>query len=425
MKFKWVMIAGIGVFLWSSCHLNQGDNPLGRSEETVKPEAHRTTYTCPMHHQIRTFTPGKCPVCGMTLVPVDRVSSGGAIDSAVELTIPPRQQLLAGIRIDTVHSVLMNHELVLLGTTMLNPGLKFSVSAPVSGWIEKMYVLSPGARINAGDKLYDLYSPDLLATERDYQSAIRQDSLFKETSADVSATIQAMKNKLSRWGLSQDEIKHLEEGPTPGVVSVHSRSQGYLFDRQKKEGDFVKEGEMILDLAGNQTLWVQAQLYERELPLLTGNPEIRVAIDGMGERRLSGKIVFNNPVTEKGSRVHLLNIVIPNPDGQIQSGMLARVYLITGGLKKALVVPKSAVVYDTKKHYVWIALPGNVFRRREVILGDEHQEDVQILSGVDSGALVVGSGSYLVQSDYTLKYGSGVNLSGMQMSDMQMSGKGN
>lgn len=421
-----VVAAAIAV---SSCSNRTGK---GKIKMETKPDpaavkadsAPKVLYTCPMHHQIRSGKPGKCPICGMTLVPVENSTAKQAGDTTARLTIPPRQQFLAGIHTDTARMAALSGQLTLTGVTLFDPGQTRTLSAWVDGWIEKMYVRNPGEMVRRGQKLYDLYSPELLATERDYQLALRQKGVFQKASVDLTATIQALRQKLERWGLSGGQLKELETQTTPsGKVTIYSKSSGYLTQKMKEEGDHISEGDAVMDIAGNNTLWVQAQLYDSELPLLREHPRIGVQVDGFPGQNTSGNIVFENPVNDKDSRVHLLNISIRNPGGKIQPGMPAYVYLQTGEGHPVVVIPKSSVIYGQDADYVWVKRPDSAFQRRKVRLGEDNATLVAVLNGVKAGEPVVSSGAYLLNSAYVLRYGSGANLSGMQMSDMRMKGR--
>lgn len=394
------------------------------TDDTAKQKNEAVVYTCSMHHQIRSDKQGKCPICGMKLIPLEPVKQQ-ASDIAPLVTLSARQQFLGNIHTDTAQLASLVNQLVLSGETIFDPRGEEAISARVSGWIEKMYVRNPGEKVEMGQKLYELYSPDLLSAEKEYLLAYQQKDLFRKASVDFSATIKAMKQKLLRWGLSESQIDHLPKQHAISSITIYSKTSGYLIQKVKKEGDHVKGGEVIMNLASNNTLWVQAQLYDKELPLLKKLKDIKVKLKDFPGKKLSGRIVFNNPVNVKQSRIHLLNIAIPNPNGNIQPGMLAYVYLSISKEHPNVVIPKSAVIYEEESNYVWIARSGNQFERYKVKLGTHNNSMIQVLHGIKPGATVVSSGAYLINSEYILQYGTGVNLSGMQMSDMKMNGRSN
>lgn len=396
-----------------------------RADDTITGQKETTFYTCPMHHDVRSEKPGKCPICEMKLVPMEKKESQGKVMDSMttQLMLPPREQQLAGIRIDTAKQASLKGQRVLTGTTIFDPEQHRVVSAWVGGWIEQMYVRNPGEKVAVGQKLYELYSPDLLSAEKDYRLALEQKDLFKEASVDFTSTLVAMRQKLRRWGLTARQIDRLRQMEPSGKITVYSKVSGYLTQKVKQQGDHLKEGDAVLELTGNKTLWVQAELYDNELPLLASQPEIKVALEGFPGQLLSGSIVFNNPVNQKNTRIHLLNIAIDNPGGQVQPGMLAYVYLQTSPGQPGVLVPRSSVIYGEKNRYIWVAQPGNKFERRKVALGSDNATEVAVLHGVQPGEKVVTGGTYLLNSEYILRYGAGANMMGMQMSDMKMKGK--
>ena len=424
------MLVVVGAMLIGSCTRPQPADsrrqaPLAGNDTGIG-QVEKMLYTCPMHSQVRLHSAGKCPVCGMPLVPVENDKSAirqSGDTGAPTVVLSLREQQLAGIRIDTAKAQLLKGRLVLTGTTIFDPRRQHVISARVGGWIKRMYVRNPGERIVAGQKLYDVYSPELLAAEKDYVLAKKQRALFQQASVDFTATLQAMKQKLLRWGLSEADVDQLTRvGPT-GQISICSKVSGYMIQKDKEEGDAVKEGETLMRLADNNTLWVQAQGYDQELSLLNHATKIMVELPAFPGQQLTGALVFRNPVNEQDGQLHLLNIAIANPEGQIQTGMLADVYVQTSRGISGTVVPKSSVIYGEKANYVWLAGEGQTFVRRKVTLGTDNASLVAVRNGIQPGEKIVSGGTYLLNSAYTLRYGTGTNRMGMQMSDMKMKGK--
>lgn len=435
MKIRWIVFAGSLLFA-TACNNAKKDSMPGmkmdskKSEQLMAASSHTEADSMPgMSNMQDTNMQGmNMRDTGMKGMNTHGMNTGTA---SGQITLSPREQMLAGVRTQTASLQPLSEQIVLTGTTLFDPQKTNVISAWVSGWIENLYVRNPGERISKGQKLYDLYSPELLSAEKDYLLALKQRDLFQKSSvslpagqADFSATIDAMKQKLLRWGLTGSQIKQLPHEKLTGKVTIYSKVSGYLIQKLKEQGDYANEGDAILNLADNNILWVQAQLYDTELPLAEEDPTLWVELDGFSGKSLPGKIVFNNPVNVNNSRIHLLNISIPNPGGKIQPGMLAYVHLQPPSGKPVLTIPASSVLYDARQDYVWTALPDNRFERHIVKLGAVNDDLVQILQGINPGDRVVSSGAYLVNSEYILKFGSGLNMAGMQMSDMKIQGRG-
>lgn len=407
-----------GLLLMAGCRAGMNGRESKKEANSLPTQE---VYTCPMHHEVRSATPGKCPLCGMTLVPVGAAPKTG--DSTGALHLSAREQLLAGIRTDTVRRAPLVTKRILTGTTLVDPkGLRV-VSAEASGWIVKMYVRTPGDQVKTGQKLYDLYSPEVLSTEKDYWLSLKQRELFPKTSAGLPATIRALAGRLRRWGLSGARIAVLgDSSDLPGRLTVYSSSEGVLAGKSKHEGDYVEQGDPVLQLAPLNTRWVEAQLFDAPRSFLPAHPSITVTLDGFPDKKFSGAIVFDPPGVQRDSREYPLYIAISPPDVSVQPGMLAYISMKATG-RPVLAVPRSSVVYEGRKSYVWMAEAGDRFSRKEVSLGKGGTDLVEVLKGVKAGERVVCSGVYLLNSEYILRKGSGVNLSGMQPSDMQLSGQ--
>lgn len=340
----------------------------------------------------------------------------------MNITLSPREIMLANIKTDTARMGSFSNQIILTGTTIFDPQETSTVSAWVSGQIKKLYVRTPGEYVSKGEKLYDLYSPDLLSAEKDYLLAVKQKSLFNKASVDINATINAMKLKLLRYGLTETQIQSLlKEDQTSGTIPIYSKTGGYLVDKMKEDGDYVNEGETVFQLAKNNTLWVQAQLYDTEIPLLSKHPKIWVETDALPGKKLPAHIVYNTPVMNNNSRVQMLNISIDNAGGNLQPGMLAYVYFQTNNAKPIVMIPKSAIIYGEHQDYIWMQMPQpdsmsseSIFMRMAVQVGKDNQTQVEILNGVQAGEIIVSSGTYLLNSEYILKHGNN-SMAGMKM----------
>ena len=346
----------------------------------------------------------------------------GNMANMMNLMLSPREMMLANIKTDTARMGSFSNQIILTGTTIFDPQETSTVSAWVSGQIKKLYVRTPGEYISKGEKLYDLYSPDLLSAEKDYLLAVKQKGLFNKASVDINATIKAMKLKFLRYGLTVTQIQSLlKRDQTNGTITIYSKTAGYLIDKMKEDGDYVNEGEAVFQLAKNNTLWVQAQLYDTEIPLLSRHPKIWVETDALPGEKLAAHIVYNNPVMNNNSRMQLVNISIDNPGGKLQPGMLAYVYLQTGRKEPVVVIPKSAIIYGEHQDYIWMQMPPSdsmssksVFMRMPVQVGKDNQTQIEILDGVQAGEIIVSSGAYLLNSEYILQHGNN-SMAGMKM----------
>jgi len=239
-----------------------------------------------------------------------------------------------------------------------------------------------------------------------------------------SSLLVSLRQRLLRWGLSPRQIEDLPSNASTGKLTVYSRGSGYLTRKYVQEGDHVNEGQPVMQLNRTATLWVQAQLDPALVDLLDHVKHLHIRLPAHPGHLFSGHIVFSNPVVQAGAQVYLVQIEFTTTPAQVQPGEMAEVELETDRpVAGALRIPATAVVYASGQPVVWVQTKPHTYMMRRVRLGMVDAREAVVVGGLQPGDRVVDQGSYLLHSQYILTYGAGVNMSGMQMSDMKMGGR--
>lgn len=369
-------------------------------------------YTCSMHPQIHEDHPGNCPVCGMKLIKVELTGSGNTASD--KLTLTATQIELAGIRTDTVREQNTGNEKTLTGTVTTNENTAAELSARIAGRVQQLFVRTVGEKVDVGQPVYALYSEDLQEAEKEYLLAKQQQKLLHNPDVDYLQLISAAENKLKLWGLTAAQINKLAaSNKVAATTTVLSQVSGTVSEIAVHEGDYVTEGMTVLKTQALNSLWVEAQLYAGEAGSYKLNDRVSVSFPDLNGQVINGKVAFINPELSDASKVDLIRVSIPNPQGLIRPGMLA--YISIGGNgARSLAVPTSAVLSDGKGSKVWVKNAEGSFSPRMIKPGQANQNYVQVLSGLDAGAIVVTNGAYLLNSEATFKNGND-NMAGMKM----------
>jgi membrane fusion protein, copper/silver efflux system len=373
-------------------------------------------YTCSMHPQVMQDKPGNCPVCGMKLIAVNKTTS----DSISEMKLSDQQIQLGSISFDTIRSTDIANEVTLPATLSIDQNNLSSVSARVSGRIEKLYYKNIGEYVPGNARLYDLYSEELNNAKQEYLTALERQGAFTDNRIiDFSGLISSTKNKLSLWGMTETQLKEIETTKKVSrLTAFYNTSAGYITSFGVNEGEYVAEGGQVLSIAGLTTLWAEAQLYSSQLSLVEGDATAIVKFADMPKYVVHGKIDFQNPEINEGSRLNLARILIPNKDNQLKPGMAA--YATLSNKKHSnLSLPVDAVLRDDKGASVWIKTGNNTFQNKMVTVGMETDDRIEIKSGLKTGDVVVVTGAYLLNSEYIFKKGASP-MAGMDMSKMKM-----
>lgn len=380
--------------------------------QTAAHNQNKAYYTCSMHPQVHEEHPGNCPVCGMKLIKVELTASGSS--SADNITLTATQVQLAGIQTDTVKEQNTGSEKTLTGTVTMDENKAEAVSARIAGRVQRLFVRTTGEKIAAGQPLYTLYSEDLQEAEKEYLLARTQQKMLHNPDVDYSQLISAAENKLQLWGLSPKQIKALAaSGKVSATTTILSKVSGTVSDIAVHEGDYVTEGMPILKVETLNSLWVEAQLYASETGNYKLNDPVSVSFPDLGKLTMNGKVVFMNPELSDASKVDLIRVNIPNPQGLIRPGMLAYIS-VSNSKQRALAIPASAVLTSGKGNMVWVKNADGSFSAKMVTLGNGNSSYVSVVSGLTAGEVVVSNGAYLLNSEAIFKNGDR-SMAGMKM----------
>ncbi len=370
-------------------------------------------YTCSMHPQIHEDHPGSCPICGMKLIKVE-VTGNGMDMAANKIRLTATQIQLAGIQTDTIREENTGSEKTLTGTVTTDENKAEELSTRLAGRIQQLFVRTTGEKIAINQPVYSIYSEDLQEAEKEYLLAKQQQKVLHNPDVDYQQLISAAETKLQLWGLSPSQIRNIAaSGKVSATTTVLSKVSGTVSEIAVHEGDYVTEGMTILKTQALNSLWVEAQLYAGEAGNYKENDRVSVSFPDLGALVINGKIEFINPELADASKVDLIRVGIPNPQGLIRPGMLAYIS-IAGGNGHTLAVPVSAILTDGKGSQVWVKNADGSFSSRMIKPGNGNQSYVPILSGLNAGDIVVTNGAYLLNSEAIFKNG-GDNMAGMKM----------
>ena len=366
------------------------------------PEHDKTTkagkYTCPMHPQIVNNGPGSCAICKMDLVPLN--SSGGKN----ELSLSDSQIQMANVQTVKISSSSFSTSKVLNGRLVVNPERSALVSSRYSGRVEKLYVREIGGKIKKGQALFQVYSEELQTLQQDYLLQLKQVAAFPDEKIYGSMR-EAAKNKLRLFGLSDAQIRSLDQGAKASPLStVFSNAAGTVTELNITEGQYITEGSQVLKLENFDQLWLEMDVYPSEISGLTIGMKVQASINGIRENEQTLQIDFISPQLDPATQILKVRAPIQNL-GNLQAGMQATVFLPVSEISDAMSLPLDAVVRDEKGAHVWIKTAKNTFSPRMVRTGEESSDQIIILSGLEDVKEVVVSGAYLLSSEFIFKKG--------------------
>lgn len=376
---------------------------------TEHPESDIAYYTCPMHPSVEQSVPGKCPICGMTLTSVTKTDLR---EGTVVVDEVRRQQI--GVRIGPVEVRPLVLEIRAVGRVQYDETRLSDVNLRMSGWVQRLLVDETGQRVKRGQTLFTLYSPELYAAQVELLSALRKGDDGATVLADLAG---ASKQRLRLLGMSDGQIQRLTKRGKPWEhMPITAPASGYVIEKAVVEGAHIEAGTRVYRIADLSRVWIDADIYEADLPHLKVGQAVRVELPYVQKESFEGRLDYIYPTLNDKTRTARVRIVLPNQDLRLKPDMYANV-LIDVDLGARLAVPDSAVVYTGPRRLVFVDLGEGRLRPTEVKLGVHAQGFYEIVDGLKEGERVVTSGNFLIAAESRIRsaieyWGSGAGHAG-------------
>ncbi len=388
-------------------------------------ESEAKTWTCSMHPQIKKDAPGKCPICGMELIPLERNSDEENIDPA-EVQMTESAMKLAEIQTMTVKKDYSNKEVYLLGKIKPDERRIAELTARYGGRIEKLHVNFTGQNVRKGEKLATIYSPELITAQKELLEAAK----YKETNPNF---YRVTRSKLKLWDLTDKQIDEIEKGGTPkNYFEVLSPISGTVTRRYVAIGDYVKEGDALFQVIDLTKVWAMFEAYESDLPWLNVGDKVEFTVQSVPGKKFNGKVTYIDPFLNPKTRIANVRVDVNNSKLQLKPEMY-----INGIIKpelskysKALLIPKTAVLWTGKRSVVYVKIPEREhtsFKYREITLGPVAGEFYIVEDGLKEGEEIAVNGVFKIDAAAQLegkpsmmnpsggKVSTGHNHAGMDM----------
>jgi Cu(I)/Ag(I) efflux system membrane fusion protein/cobalt-zinc-cadmium efflux system membrane fusion protein len=445
-----VFLLALGIFL--STDLSFRGVTAGTEHAHAEEEhAEGLKFTCGMHPMIIVDEPGMCPICGMDLTPMKQETAGGGAEAGGErkvkywqapmdptyisdspgkspmgmdlipvyedqatggslISIDPTTVQNMGVRTAAVTRGDLKRSIRTVGLVDYKEPRQYVVNTKIAGWVEKLYVAETGQQVKKGQKLLEIYSPELVTAQqelllaRDNYQALR-DSSFPQIAESAERLLNSSRKRLQLWDVSDRQIEELEQtGEVRKNVTLYAPYDGIVTMKMVNEGLYVQPGMTLLNLADLSRVWVMADIYEYQLPWVKVGQPVRVELPYVKGRTLAAHVSYIYPFLDPQTRTLKARIEFDNVDFELRPDMFVTVYLTGEQQTDVLIIPKEAVLYSGEQQTVFVAQPGGRFEPRLVKTGlQDDKGHVEVVQGLFEGEQVVTSAQFMLDSESKLR----------------------
>lgn len=393
-KIIFLLLAVLAIGLAIGYYIGKDDHS-GHSHELATDSNGNTVWTCSMHPQIKMNVPGKCALCGMDLIPLD---DDNANEHPQAIQLGENALKLASISTMTIGAGETRRKIRLNGKISFDERKNITQSAHIPGRMEQLAVNFTGDKVQKGQLLATVYSPELVSAQ--------QELIYASSKRDVMPELyEAAIAKMKNWKLSDKQIAQITATGRPiETFSIFADVSGIVTKKNVANGDYVEQGAPLFEIADLQQLWLLFDLYESDVASVNVGDSVRFTVAAHSGKTFKGKVVFIDPVINASTRVASARVEVGNSEGLLKPEMFATgdVLAKTMGGSMGVVLPKSAIMWTGVRSVVYVKLPNtdgrHLFQMREVTLGPTTADGYQITDGLEIGEEVVINGTFTVDA---------------------------
>lgn len=354
---------------------------------------------------------------GMTPEEMARMSTPST-ESGGDLDVAPERLQSIGIRFERATRRSLDRDIRTVGRVAIDERRLARVNLKIEGWIDQLYANTTGQSVTWGQPLFSLYSPELVATQEEYLLALRSvqtlgDSEFPEVAERSKSMLEAARRRLQLWDIADSHVRELERsGKVLRMLPIHAPLSGTVIEKMAVAGMRVMPGEDLYVIADLSHVWILADIYEYELPIIEVGQTAGITLSYDPLASMTGRLTFIYPTLDRETRTARVRFELDNPDGKLKPDMYVNVAL-TIPLGERLIVPKDAVLESGIRQIIFVRQAVGKLAWREVKIGARAGDWVEILDGLSEGEEIVTSANFLIDSESQVK-GAMAGMAGME-----------
>jgi len=389
-----------------------------KKEQTTVQAKSDVKYTCPMHPQILEDHPGNCPICGMTLVKKSGQASEGSGISLKTVLQPVNSSVISGIKAIIPEQKEVPTTISAEGYLDFDSRTFNNIASRFSGRIEKLYIKYAFQEIHKGQRIFDIYSPDMVTAQQDLIFLVKN-------SPEEIGLINAAKQKLLLLGMTNAQVNQvIQTGKAFYSLPVYSPYEGHVHDMPHsqmavtsdtetpsdyannlplsiKEGMYIEKGQNLFNVVNPHMLWVILKVDQSSIVALKLNQPVKITLPDIPGKTINAKVDFIEPVLREGDNTISIRVYLDNMDHELKVNSLVKAEIQTGKTG-GLWIPRTALIDLGRTHIVWLK-NGPGFHAHQVTTGTTNGDEIQVVKGLTAADSLASNAQYLTDSESFIK----------------------
>lgn len=402
------LAAGGGYWLGQRPQAGHGMTDSAQVAASVGPAVRKPLYyRNPMGLPDTSPVPKKDPM-GMDYIPVYAGEAEEPSGAAGAIRISTEKVQKLGVRTEPAELRSLDRSLRVAGRVEIDERRSFTISPKFEGYVERLHVNVTGQPVAKGQPLFEVYSPELVSAQREYQIAAQGVEALKDAGAEAQAGMRQLAEsslaRLRNWDIPEDEIRALaRSGASRRTLGFRSPVSGVIIEKKAVQGMRFMPGEVLYQVADLSSVWVLADVFEQDIGQVRIGGPARVRINAYPDKIFEGRISYVYPTLNAENRTVPVRVELPNPGQLLKPAMFAQLELPVGVGRQVLAVPDSALIDSGTRQIVLVARGEGRFEPREVKPGARGTHHVEILDGLRAGEQVVVAANFLIDAESNLK----------------------
>jgi Cu(I)/Ag(I) efflux system membrane fusion protein len=347
-------------------------------------------WVAPMDPNYQRDKPGKSPM-GMDLIPVYAEDLAGENDQAGTVKISPAVENNLGVKTAPVTMAKLSPRIESVGYIAFDESKLWQTNVRVAGWVEKLYINAVGEKVNKGDVLFSLYSPELIKAQEELLNAKR---------TGRSGLVKGATERLVTLGVDREQIKQIiKSGKASQTIAVKAVADGVIASLNIREGGYLSPAQVVISGGPLDEVWVDAEVFERQAQWMKAGSDATMTLDALPTKQWQGEVDYVYPILDPKTRTLRVRLKFPNPDGVLKPNMFANVALQPVTDEQVLTIPKASVIRSGGMTRVVLAEGEGKFRSARIDVGREAGADIEVLAGLTEQQRIVTSAHFLLDSE--------------------------